>query len=356
MLMTKERRLSLRQQLQSVFNGDNNETQDEQFDGSLLIIDSVNYFIRAFTANPLVNHKGQHIGGVLSFIYSVLWAIGATAPSRCILVFDGSGGSKRRKELYPDYKGQRKQSTKLNRKYNDGYADDPEESFGWQMNILSEFIETLPVTTIITDNIEADDVIAYICKKYNECKITIGSTDKDFIQLVDDRVKIFHPIKKIFYDRKYIQSNFNLLPENYIYAKCLCGDVGDNIKGIDGIGLPTAVKRFPMLSERIVLNISEIIEHAKILSEAKKPPLIYKRVVENEDLLNLNFKLMQLEDVDISGKKKLSIGDMMNAPINKFDELQLRKLWKRYGLSIEGRFINSSDITKLRRLDAAGSK
>ena len=64
-------------------------------DSHLLVIDGLNTFIRVFSAVPALNDDGQHIGGVTGFLRSVAAVIRQIKPTRCIIVFDGKGGSKR---------------------------------------------------------------------------------------------------------------------------------------------------------------------------------------------------------------------------------------------------------------------
>ena len=65
----------------------------------VLIVDGLNTFIRAFAVNPAVNDDGMHIGGVVGFLRSVRYTCDILKPSRCIIVFDGKGGSQRRRRI-----------------------------------------------------------------------------------------------------------------------------------------------------------------------------------------------------------------------------------------------------------------
>ena len=74
----------------------------------ILIVDGLNTYIRGFAANPSLNEDGIHVGGITGFLQSVGYAIRSFRPTRCIIVFDGKGGSSRRRKIYPEYKGNRK--------------------------------------------------------------------------------------------------------------------------------------------------------------------------------------------------------------------------------------------------------
>ena len=172
----------------------------------VLIVDGLNTFIRSFAVNPALNEDGLHIGGMMGFLKSVRYTCDILKPSRCIIVFDGKGGSKKRQKLYPEYKANRKVKKRLNRNVEWGTApQDEEESMKQQMGRLIEYLEHLPLTLISIDNVEADDVMAYISQQVlTESDIFLMSTDKDFLQLVDDRVKVWSPTKKKLYTTKEV--------------------------------------------------------------------------------------------------------------------------------------------------------
>ena len=93
----------------------------------VLIVDGLNTFIRSFAVNPALNEDGLHIGGMVGFMKSVRYSCDILKPSRCIIVFDGKGGSKRRQKIYPVYKGTRKVKRRLNRNVDWGKAPADEQ-------------------------------------------------------------------------------------------------------------------------------------------------------------------------------------------------------------------------------------
>ena len=77
------------------------------YNDNIVIFDGLNTFIRSFGATPSTNEDGDHIGGITGFLFSIGKVVRDFKPCRCIIVFDGRGGSKRRKKIYPDYKANR---------------------------------------------------------------------------------------------------------------------------------------------------------------------------------------------------------------------------------------------------------
>ncbi len=168
--------------------------------GRVLIIDGLNTFIRSWTTNPIMNEDGDHTGGVIGSLNSIGYQIRQFNPTRVILTFDGKGGSKGRKELFEGYKADRgKNRFRVNRQYPEMMTQEDEQiSMKRQFVWLVDLLDSLPITTMIYDGIEADDVIGHIARHVlgedEECYIV--STDKDFLQLVDEKTKVFSPTKK----------------------------------------------------------------------------------------------------------------------------------------------------------------
>ena len=75
---------------------------------NVLVIDGLNTFIRVFSVIPTTNPDGIHVGGIVGFLRSIGYVINMFRPTRAIIVFDGKGGSSRRRKIYPEYKQKRK--------------------------------------------------------------------------------------------------------------------------------------------------------------------------------------------------------------------------------------------------------
>ena len=221
-------------------------TTSQTKNSKILIIDGTNTFIRVFCNVPALNDNGDHVGGVVGFLKSIGALIRKESPTRCIIVFDGKGGSQRRSKLFPEYKSNRKNSNRFNRFEEFRSADEEKYSLRRQLNRVVQYLDTLPITIIAVDNIEADDTIAYLTKhfvdQYNS-NIVISSSDRDFLQLVSDNVIVWNPIKKIYYTKEQIQKEFGLFPNNYLLYRSLTGDSSDGIPGISGMGLKTILNR-----------------------------------------------------------------------------------------------------------------
>jgi DNA polymerase I len=308
------------------------ERDREQGTGSnknshILIIDGLNTFIRVFSAVPALNDDGMHIGGVTGFLRSVASAIRQHKPTRCIIVFDGKGGSTRRKSLYPNYKANRAVKTKFNRYEEFASLQDEQQSMKQQFGRMIEYLQTLPITTMAIDQIEADDAIAYIANEIftePDNRVTIVSTDRDFLQLVNERITVWSPVKKIMYTPAVMREEFGLDSKNYLLYRALTGDKSDNIPGINGVGLKTMLKQFPIMTENAEVSVESFVEYAETVDKKYK---IHETVAQNKKLIELNYRLMQLKNVDIGGNIKMLIMNLVNEEINKMDVLSFKRMF-----------------------------
>ena len=164
----------------------------------ILVVDSMNTFIRSFSTINYMNPAGHHVGGLVGYLRSVGYAIKTFRPTRVILVFDGLGSTNNKKNLYPQYKGNRAITRITNWDMFDDKVSESEAMVS-QMTRLIQYLQQLPVTLISIDKIEADDSIGLIAQHFekdNTCnEVTIMSADKDFYQLISKKVSVYSPTK-----------------------------------------------------------------------------------------------------------------------------------------------------------------
>jgi len=303
------------------------ESQGRSKESHILVIDGLNTFIRVFSAVPALNDDGDHIGGVTGFLRSVASVIRQLKPTRCVIVFDGKGGSKRPKDIYSNYKANRAVKTQFNRYQEFATLEDESASTKRQFGRVVEYLNCLPITTIAIDNVEVDDVIAYIANEMYtdpEHKVTIVSTDRDFLQLVNHRINVWSPIKKILYTPEVLQEEIGLPVENYLLYRAITGDKSDNIPGLKGIGLKTLIKHFPILQESRQLEIDELVTYSNNLTKKHN---VHESIIVNEQQLRLNMDLMQLKEIDISGNAKLLTVNLVRDGVNKTNVYEFKKMF-----------------------------
>lgn len=280
----------------------------------ILIVDGTNTFIRCWSANPSMDDNGNHTGGIVGFLKSVGYAIKLLAPTRCIVIFDGIGGSFKRRQIYPNYKEKRKGRIRLNRAYEDmSDITSEEESCSKQYIRLSHYLQILPVNILSIDHVEADDVIAYLATDYfkSSRKVFIMSSDKDFLQLCNDNVNVYSPTKKRIYGPAEVLNEYQIHPNNFVLFRAMDGDDSDNVDGIEGAGPKTIIKHFPWLNEATIHTIDELISHATNLRNKYK---VCERISEGKSILERNYSLMQLKETMLTTTAQLHCNECLETP------------------------------------------
>jgi DNA polymerase-1 len=288
----------------------------------VLIVDSLNTFLRSFVAIHHVNPAGNHVGGLGGFLKSIGAVIKQIQPTRVILVFDGVGGSTNKRYLYPEYKANR-HITKISNWDAFDNQEEESESITNQILRLVAYLKCLPVDLIAIDKIEADDVIGYLATRFPE-KVTILSTDQDYLQLVSDKISVYSPVKKIIYDPARVVKEYGITPQNFLVGKVILGDKGDNVPGVKGIGAKTLIKLFPQLKEEEKFRLLVLLEHAKQNITKSKH---YGDILNFSYQLDINRKLMDLHSPNIPQEDKITIDHLLNNPNNEYDPTRFVKLY-----------------------------
>ena len=292
--------------LDNVQKGDSLSVNDR-----VLIVDGLNLYLRAFAVNGTLNDNGVPVGGLVGFLRSLSYAIREVNPTRVIIVYDGAGGSQRRRKILPDYKSQRKPGKRITRWDAFKNAVEEKEAMKIQFSRLLDYLDFLPINVISIDKIEADDAIAYIAHKLLDKEVTIMSSDQDFLQLVNDRITVWSPTKKKFYTPRMVMDDYRVPAHNFLMYKTLMGDKSDNIPGVKGLGPKKLPKILPDLLSQNTLDLDFILEYA-----GKKEESMHKRIVESGTQLRVNEELMDLKNPPVSGELKLQISRLIEAPIN----------------------------------------
>ena len=270
----------------------------------------------ALIRNPLINTKGQHTSALYGFTNTLLKLIKEDSPDYIVAVFDGKEKTFRHK-MYPEYKATREKM--------------PDELRS-QLSILWDLVESFNIKSLLVNGFEADDIIgtlAIMGKKNNlNCKIISG--DKDFMQLVDSNIKLHSPGKNgatIIYGPDEVKKKWGVPPSQIVDLLGLMGDSSDNVPGVRGVGVKTAVKLLEKYGsfEKILENADDI-DNKKIRDSLKnESELAYlskKLVTIKTDMdLDVDFKDLRLKEFNL---KKLT---------NIFDELEFHKFKKELNFS-----------------------
>jgi DNA polymerase-1 len=289
------------------------ETPPRALNDHILVVDAMNTLIRSFSLLKAMNPSGAHIGGLVGFLRSLGYVTRIFDPTRVIIVWDGKGGSANRKNIDPNYKAQRATSRITHWGLYDTKEEETEALIG-QLYRTQDYLDCLPVHQLVMDKLEADDIMAWIAKKAstsNVKKCTIVSSDKDFLQLVDDTIEVYAPVKKKIFTKDNIFQELKVLPENYNIVKALTGDNSDNLQGVKGLGIKTIVAEFPkLLTEKT--NLDYVYKVAEEKLDGKK---IFAKIIHNWRKVETNFELMDLHITALDDKEKEYVNEVLNSPV-----------------------------------------
>jgi len=288
---------------------------------SLVLIDGSSYLYRAFYALPgLTAPSGQPTGAIYGVLMMLHKLIKDERPNLLGIVFDAPGKTFRH-ELFPEYKANR--------------ARTPEDLI-IQIEPLLAAIENLGLPLIRVNGVEADDVIGTLAKEAEQrgMNTLIATSDKDFTQLVSDKITLLDTMKNRLTDRSGVIEKFGLPPEQIIDFLTLSGDASDNIPGVPTVGPKTAVKWLQQYS-----SLAGVIEHAEEISGKVGEAL-------RESIPRLNL-YQQLATIDCSLKLDCTVDDLV---IRESKDDELFAQFKNLGLhALIKQFSIEEPITKIRR-------
>lgn len=267
----------------------------------VMIIDSLNLFIRNYVVSPIVSTNGQPMGGVIGYLRSLQKLIREIKPDELIIVWDGPGGSRKKKTIISNYKEGRS-PIRLNRNAKMLTDNEEVENKIWQQIRLTEYLNNFPIMQFLEPDIEADDLISFVAQhhKYSDWNKIIVSSDKDFIQLCNKSTILFRPIQNEILTWKKVVDDYGIHPNNFALARSMAGDKSDNISGIPGVGLKSVKKYLPFLSEEKSYFFEDIEKHCqKSINDGSKAKFYYS-VLDNIDVIRNNYRAMQLYSPNIS--------------------------------------------------------
>ena len=254
---------------------------------NLFLIDGSGFIFRAFYAIPLLtNSQGIPINAVYGYCNMILNIYEKFKPEQMIVVFDTKKKTFR-SDIYKEYKSNR--------------TDPPEELIP-QFSIIRDATDALQIPRLEIDGYEADDIIATYTKQAEEkgVSVTIISSDKDLMQLVNKNTKMYDSMKDNLIGVKEVKEKFGVEPSKVIDVQALAGDRIDNIPGVSGIGVKTAaelINNFNSL-ENVLAKVNEIKQpkRRQILIDEKDKALISKKLVTlkcNVDIKKYDLNLFQ---------------------------------------------------------------
>ena len=268
------------------------------------LIDGSGYIFRAYYALPPLSRKSDGLPtGAVSGFCSMLFKLledsriddSVHRPTHFAVIFD-SARKNFRNDIYKEYKANR--------------AEAPDD-LAPQFEYIRKSVKAFNLPSIELPNYEADDLIATYAKQIVKigAKVTVISSDKDLMQLVSDKIRLYDPMKSKVLGEKEVIEKFGVKPNQVIDVQSLAGDSSDNIPGVPGIGIKTASE---LINKYKTLDI--------LLKKAEEIPQNKRRetLLANKDKALLSRQLVTLKD-------DVPIKDNLNSFVLK--EVQKEKLY-----------------------------
>ena len=233
------------------------------------------YFARARTADPVFQRKSDGmVTEVVTLFSNMLDKYRReTDADHMAVIFDASGQSFRNR-IYGDYKANRREM-----------PDDLRP----QLEHVRRAAAAFDICQIEMPDFEADDLIATYARHATEAgaEVTILSSDKDLMQLVDDRVKMRDPMTDRPIGEAEVREKFGVGPDKVVDVQALCGDSTDNVPGVPGIGVKTAAELINTYSD-----LENLLAHAHEIRQPKRR----EALIENAAKARLSKELVKLDD------------------------------------------------------------
>jgi DNA polymerase-1 len=245
-----------------------------------MLVDGFNLAYRCFHALPeLTSSKGMPTGALHGWVKSLWKLIDQEKPDATLVFFD-LGESQDRLALLAEYKAQRKPMP---------------EPLVRQIEPIKQLTRAMGLAGIEQDGVESDDLLASeaVALEQQGHEVLIVSGDKDFAQVVSDRIKIMLPPPSAnpklgwrLLDAAGVQEKFGVPPTQIAHYLALVGDTSDNIPGLDGVGPKTAAKWLAECGG----SVECVLEKAAEL----KPERFREKVAASGEQLRRNLKLTTL--------------------------------------------------------------
>tara|TARA_Y100000591_G_scaffold319581_1_gene331790 strand:- start:563 stop:3328 length:2766 start_codon:yes stop_codon:yes gene_type:complete len=246
------------------------------------LVDGSGYIFRAYYALPPLSRKSDGlptgaVSGFCSMLFKLLEDVRSddskNKPTHFAVVFD-SARKNFRNEIYSEYKANR--------------AEAPDD-LAPQFEYIRKSVEAFNLPSVELINFEADDLIATYSKIITDAgaKVTVISSDKDLMQLVSGKIRLFDPMKSKVIGEKEVLEKFGVKPRQVIDVQSLAGDSSDNIPGVPGIGIKTASELISKYK-----NLDNLLKKASEIKQNKRR----ETLITNKDKALLSKKLVTLKD------------------------------------------------------------
>ncbi len=239
----------------------------------LYLVDGSGYIFRAYFAiPPRSTSEGVPTNATFGFTNMLVKLLRDSDADAIAVIFD-AGAKTFRNDIYPAYKAHR---------------PEPPEDLIPQFSAIREATRAFNLPCIELDGYEADDLIATYARqaKAAGAEVTIVSSDKDLMQLVDGGIAMLDPMKDRLIGRDEVVEKFGVQPEKVVDVQALAGDSTDNVPGVPGIGIKTAAQLITEYGD-----LETLLERAGEIKQVKRR----EKLIENAELARISKQLVRLD-------------------------------------------------------------
>lgn len=269
---------------------------------ALYVIDGYNWIFRSYYAKPkLTTSRGEPTGALSGFCAMLFALLKTRNDITHLLVAMDSGKPGFRNRLYPKYKANRKA---------------PPDDLKPQFKTIRTFLGLAGIPVDCRAGVEADDIIGSYARIYRKHGVYILSSDKDMLQYVGPKVKLYDTMKKHEGGPELAVAKFGVPPDKVPHVQALIGDTIDNVPGVKGFG--------PKLAARYIKEYGDLEACLKNASSSELPKAAMLATAESRKMARISYKLVLGKPVRVKPLK-----DLAHRPV---DYSRIRPFLERYEL------------------------
>ena len=287
----------------------------------VFLVDGSGFIFRAFHAlPPMTRPDGTPVNAVYGFCNMLMKLLRDTDADHIAVIFD-SARKTFRNDIYPEYKAQR---------------PPPPEELIPQFQLCRDAVEAFNVPAVDLPGYEADDLIATYTRQAREvgAEVTVVSSDKDLMQLVEDKVVLFDAMRNRELGLDAVLEKFGVGPDKVVEVQALAGDSVDNVPGVPGIGVKTAALLIAEYGD-----LEGLLEHAEEIKQPKRR----EALIANADLARVSRELVLLKN-DVPVERALDSFAVREPDVNVLAKFLRDQGFKSIVARVESQLGGAADL------------
>jgi len=296
----------------------------------VFLIDGSGFIFRAYHAlPPMTRPDGTPVNAVYGFTAMLLKLVEETDADHIAVIFDRARKTFR-SDIYPEYKAHR---------------PPPPDDLIPQFELVRQATRAMGLKAVDMEGFEADDLIATYARQAVEAgaDVTIVSSDKDLMQLVNDKVTMMDAMKNKIIGVKEVEEKFGVGPDRVVDVQALAGDSADNVPGVEGIGLKTAAQLIVEFG-----SLEAVLENAPSIKQVKRR----EKLIEQADRARISKQLVTLRN-DVPVDVPLDDFDVCEPDVSLLLAFLKEQAFKSLFAKVQGRGVSIGDNGNAKAAKAA---